>query len=270
MTTGIQPDLQSCKLCRPPEPTDYFKAVNVNPKSLIILRSNDLKYLEEAENVLAKHFHGTNRHPFVFQSNDRIKDHVETNCQFKKSSGDANKGRKANRKTLHYDLDFLLSFQNKQYDLATETRNLTKHLRIQRDDYLLVELEVGDNGQKSATNGETIDNQQNGYLRVPDGQRRNHRLTVNADRNSLENAGKVSTDADTGEYRYRRSTQANADEHSDRQSNTNSRAGSFGNADKASIEANAGEYRRRRRQPYPTTCLADEHSSLFWFSLDRG
>ena len=244
---------------------DYFKAVNVSPKSLIILRSNDLGYLEEAEDVLAKHFERQSRAPsknLIVLEDDQAKEnageHGREHTKIRKNSGNANESSRSAGKPLHYDLKFLLAFQNKQFDVSTETRNLTKHLRIQRDD---LRLDVAVSDQDKNANSEANGMQQNSHLQVP-GHRRNRQSTESSGRSScgsarssLESSGKVSTDADTGEYRRRRDA---TDEDTFRPSCQGDSSGSFENAEKPAIETNSDGYRRRRQ-----TNLTEENTNPY-------
>ena len=78
---------------------------------MIILKSEDIQALEEANEVLLDYYRKKNK----------------------------STGLIVEEKKIHYDVDFLLQFKDRQFNIGTETQNLTRFLRIRRDDYLLIE-----------------------------------------------------------------------------------------------------------------------------------
>lgn len=95
---------------------NYIKAINIDLKNVVILKSDDADLLEEANQVLMN---------YLKQKNSTTSQNLMIFDDYK-----------FNKKNIKYDLDFLMQFQDKQYELGTDVKNLIKLLQIQRDDYL--------------------------------------------------------------------------------------------------------------------------------------
>jgi len=101
----------------------YYKTIELDPKNLIILKSESLSLLEEAKSILVDHFKKS-------KSTDLM----------------------VIKKEIHYEIDFLLQFKGKQFALNTEVKNLVRLLRIRRDDYILFDEKATNENNGSNVN----------------------------------------------------------------------------------------------------------------------
>lgn len=190
--------------------TEYYKAVSVNPKTLIILRSNDFNFLQEAGSLLDEHFcknptsapDSSNLMVFDEPSSKKENGRAKASDDHKRdvNKTDSLTSSDSESKSLQYEIDFLKEFEGQQFDMATETRNLIKCLCIRRGDYVLWEdakLKAQANGQNGGTlsdeaNGTQQKHRENRNGGYPNGHRRARNSTENAGRASTENDGAAS------------------------------------------------------------------------------
>ena len=188
----------------------------MNPKSLIILRSNDLDFIEEAGTVLDQHFRMPNRVPKNLMTFEELETPQNEVAEVNENGADEKKPQPCREvhsyertdpqepvssttepdessehqklaiengageeKPRHYDTDFLLSFKHQKFGMAAETRILMKHLKILRDQSRLFEEKKGQNDNENVVENDKRSNED--QVEDETGYQRNRQPSENAE-----------------------------------------------------------------------------------------
>ena len=160
----------------------YMKAINVDLEKVLLLKSDNKEYLEEANQVLNDYLY--KKDIYLPASNLML---------FDENSKEANKENLdcVHKKKICYELEYLLRFKDGQFKIDTGIQNLIKLLNIRRDDYLSIEETRSDyaNGYTNGrySNERSNSNERRSNERSNSNERRSNERSNSNERRSKRN-----------------------------------------------------------------------------------